>query len=371
VRHLLALLALSAAPIVAPAAAAAAVPVVADACAEAATQVIPTLPAAQQRLAPQRVWQLSRGGPGPVAVLDTGVSAVAPALAGAVLPGVDVSTGGPADDDCAGHGTFIAGLIAARPLAGTSLVGIAPQVSILPIRVTADPSQVDPADLAAGIRAAVDAGARVLAVPVATPAVTPQLRDAVTYAAGRDALVVAAADLGPENQISYPAALPGVLSVASGGRPGRTPAQLTAPGGRLVGIAPTGAGQVVRDGPAGVAFVAAAAALVRDYHPDLSAAQVAHRLVATADRPSAAVNPVAAVATLLPEEHGRSAPTLAPDPVSLAPVPAPDTGPARIALRVALALTAVLLLAAVVATVVRQWRRRWAGTSARKPRSAG
>lgn len=71
---------------------------------------------AQRRMAASRAWSLAEGAVR-VAVVGTGVSAQAPALAGAVLRGTDLANGA-GDSDCSGHGTFLAGLLAARPVEG-------------------------------------------------------------------------------------------------------------------------------------------------------------------------------------------------------------------------------------------------------------
>ncbi|MFC7764171.1 S8 family serine peptidase [Catellatospora bangladeshensis] len=77
---------------------------------------------------PQQRWDLSalpRGITGAttvVAVLDSGVDADHPQLRGAVDPGLDVLPGGGTDgrQDCVGHGTGVASIIAARPVSGSS-----------------------------------------------------------------------------------------------------------------------------------------------------------------------------------------------------------------------------------------------------------
>ncbi len=313
-------------------------------CAGPATTPGPRTPWAQLRLGAERAWVLTRGESTLVAVLDTGVSATAPALAGAVEAGRDVVSGGRADTDCSGHGTFVAGLLAARPAAGTGLAGVAPAARVLPIRVTDNPDQVNPAMLAAGIRAAVDASAQVVAVPVSTPTDSAAVRAAVVYAQRRDVLVVAAAETaaadptgGPNagpSAPAYPAALPGVLAVAPIG-PDGTPTTdtsvasrpaLAAPGDNLTSIAPRGPGNIAASGHGlAVAFVAGAAALVRSYRPQLGAAAVQHRIEVTADHPSdhlpdpllgyGIVDPLAAVATVLPEESGDPTPPPRPSPV--------------------------------------------------------
>ncbi|HVQ90677.1 MAG TPA: S8 family serine peptidase [Mycobacteriales bacterium] len=356
-------------------------------CAGPVTAADPTVPWAQRRLGSDRAWVLTRGGPTVVAVVDTGVSAKAPALAGVVAPGADVLAGGRADTDCSGHGTFVTGLLAARPSPGRGLAGVAPGVRVLPIRVTNNPGEVDPGKLAAGIRAAVDGSARVIAVPVSTATAPPALRAAVARAVRRDVLVVATAEpaaglrSGPATAppVAYPAALPGVLAVAPIGPDGRagtdTPlgAQpaLAAPGSDLTSISTAGTGTITANGRGlAVAFVAGAAALVRSYRPGLTAAQVQRRLEATADHPSnrlphpalgyGVVDPTAAVTTALPEESGDPVPQPDRAPIRVPVQAAPDRAPARIALVAAGMLAATAGLGAVLAaTLARGRRRRW------------
>jgi type VII secretion-associated serine protease mycosin len=350
-------------------------------CAAPATTVVRDVPWAQQVLGPQRAWVLTRGGGTVVAVVDTGVSAAAPALAGAVYAGRDVMTNARADGDCSGHGTFVAGLIAARPLAGSGFAGIAPAVRILPIRVTTDQNQIDAARLASGIRVAVDGGARVVTVAVGTTADTPALRRAVAYANSHDALVVASTDApgmsagGPV----YPAALPGVVAVASvgpgvkvaaatGARSGPAPA-LAAPGSNLLSIAPQGSGNVTASGSGvAVAFVAGAAALIRDYRPNLTAAQVRQRLETTADHPTGRlpdpslgygiVDPVAAVATVLPEESGETAPGSPAQPVTIVLPPAEDRRPAYTGVIASVSVAGCAGLGGLLIAGIRRGRRR-------------
>lgn len=348
------------------------------ACAAVATTPVARVPWAQRRLAPERVWTLTRGAGVAVGVVDTGVSAAAPALRGAVLPGQDVA-GGRADDDCYGHGTFVAGLLAARPMPGRGLVGVAPGTRVLPIRVTSGQETVEAGALAKGIRAAVDGGVRVVAVALSTPNGSSALRAAVAYAAAHDVLVVAAADPAGSSSggTAYPAALPGVVAVApikdgdtAAGEVPAAPPTLAAPGTNLVSVAPRGDGNVTASGDGiAVGLVAGAAALVRDYRPELSAEQVRRRLVATADHPTGrppdrllgygVVDPIAAVVTELPEESGESAPRRpAPRPIRVVLPPPPDRRPVGIAMVASAAVLACAGLTGLTVAVVRRGRRR-------------
>lgn len=288
-------------------------------CAPPAKTVIPQESWAQQRVAADRVWPLTTGS-GVVAVIDTGVAAGAQGLSGAVLPGTDLR-GGKGDGDCFGRGTFIAGLIAARPGTGP-FVGVAPGARIYPVRVSDDPPKIlDHAglsrDIAQGIKSAVDGGATVVAVGILATIGTPELQQAVEYAAAKDAVVIAPAVVPKQGQLAFPARLPGVVSVApltpSGpvtNQPYGADPMVAAPAGDLVSVAPEGAGTRLGSGTElAVGYVAGTAALIRTYYPSLSAAQVRDRLLRTADHPSAklpdkyvgygAIDPYAAVSTVL------------------------------------------------------------------------
>src|SRR5207245_227914 len=107
-----------------------------------------------------------------VAVIDSGVSADHPQLHDSVAAGHDYIENGDGREDCAGHGTAVASIIAARPVTGSGLLGLAPGVRILPIRLSEQQDtdggptgrhSHDPAgDCAAAIQFAVDQHARVI-----------------------------------------------------------------------------------------------------------------------------------------------------------------------------------------------------------------
>ena len=362
----------------------AAAPVPAEAqqkCAEPANTAVPQEGWALERLDPSRSWSLTSGESVTVAVIGTGVSAAAPSLRGAVLAGQSL-IGGAGDDDCAGRDTFMAGVIAARPSAGTGFTGIAPGAQILPLRVTNDPGEVDAGKLASAIRSAADGGAKVIAVSVGTASADGGLRAAVSYALSKDALVIAPSDVDVgDGAVPYPAAFPDALPVTGitgEGEPiqhAAAPPALVAPGDDVVGIAPRGTGQLVASGGGiGVAFVAGTAALVRAYHPELSAAQVRDRLQDTADHPPAdlpdpqrgygVVNPHAAVTSVLPAESGERPNAAAAPPVQLPPRPFVDPLPQLVALLVTGAVGLLAALGAAGAALLprareRGWRSAW------------
>ena len=321
---------------------------------------------AQQRMGAERAWPLTKGDV-IVGVVDTGVSRSAPALRGAVLRGTNLNDG-PGDDDCFGRGTFIASLIAARPSADPDVpfTGVAPGARIFPVRVSDDPPKIqDHAGLAIaigdGIRAAVDGGARVVAVGLVATLDMPELRAAVAYATERDVLVVAPAAVPKNGQLAFPARIPGVLAVAPVGPDGpvRSPVYgaapaIAAPAQELVGVAPRGNGHRVATGnELAVGYVAGAAALVRAYHQTMPAAEVAERLLGTADHPSTpmpnklvgygVVDPFAAVTTV---QNTDAAAIPAAEDLTVPKPPVADHAPADRALWLTGGITAAALLLA-------------------------
>ncbi|MEH1098240.1 type VII secretion-associated serine protease mycosin [Micromonospora sp. CPCC 205561] len=256
----------------------------------------------QQRYAPERLAPFATGAGVTVAVVDSGVDARHPQLSGRILDGTDLlDPGGDGSRDCAGHGTGVASIIAAGPRDGVAFRGLAPDARILPVRVSEQQvvegresgRTVSAGEFARAIRWAVDHDADVLNLSVVLYADDPAVRAAVGYAVDRDVVVVAAAgnlhDAGDPRP--YPAAYDGVLGVGAIGLDGaRAPfsqtgsyVDLVAPGSEVLMAAP-GQGHHRAEGTSYAApFVAATAALLRQYRPELSAAQVAQRIMATAD----------------------------------------------------------------------------------------
>ena len=238
-----------------------------------------------------------------VAVVDSGVQATHPDLAGQVdagvdlTPGTDDGTAGRRDHD--GHGTAMAALIAAKGGGPTHAYGIAPGVRILPIRVIAA-KETPPDKVGEGIRAAADRGAKVINVSLGVdgaiqqvPRDAQQLRDAVAYALAKDAVVVAAAgntEAG-DHQVAWPAGIPGVIAVTGCDQQGQfwsgsvqgPEAALCAPAKDIVSAdSPAGYGRGNGTSEA-TAIVSGVVALVRARYPQLDAANVINRLIRTAD----------------------------------------------------------------------------------------
>ena len=267
-------------------------------------------------------WDVVRGSSAvTVAIVDTGIDAGHPDLAGAVLPGATFisspssgCTPGTTQDD-SGHGTHVAGIIGANGNNGQGIAGVAFGVRILPVKALDCQGTGLLSDVASGITWAVDRGARIINISLGSEADSPTLHDAIRYAAGRNVLVVAAAgNCGDPsrtypnaacpslNVAEYPGAYPEVLAV------GATDANdahaafsntgayvgISAPGVTILSTVPTYATTLSRSsgftsyaalrGTSQAApLVTGVAALVLSREPGLTAAQLSQRLRTTAD----------------------------------------------------------------------------------------
>jgi subtilisin family serine protease len=172
-----------------------------------------------------------------VAIIDSGVDANHPELAPRILD-MKSFVGGRAGVDPLGHGTFVAGIVAAEMDNGIGIAGLAPTADLLVAKVVTQSRAIPVEAEARAIRWAADNGADVINMSLG--AVRDPLdpnrdsfsrleADAVAYAVSKGAVVVAAvgnADQAPTKPwrfANYPAALPHVLGVSAIGETGRVP----------------------------------------------------------------------------------------------------------------------------------------------------
>ncbi|MFV9503487.1 MAG: S8 family serine peptidase [Oscillochloridaceae bacterium umkhey_bin13] len=238
-------------------------------------------------------WEITTGEPIIIAVLDTGVDERHPDLANKLLPGYNSLLGRPGALDDNGHGTAVAGQIAAQSDNAMGIAGICWGCTILPIKVLDYRGIGSTFSVAQGLRWAADNGARVINLSLGGSRPSQTLREAVQYATERGILVVAAvgneAELG--NAPSYPAAYPEVLAVGGVG-PDDQVASFSNTGNYLGLSAPASSGLTTVPGgnyapTTGTSFaspwVAGAAGLLLSLRPDLDWFDLACILQASAD----------------------------------------------------------------------------------------
>ena len=234
-------------------------------------------------------WGLSRGAPEvTVAVLDTGVYAAHPDLAGAVEPGWDFVNGDTDASDDHGHGTAVAGVIGARANDGLGVAGVCWLCRLLPVKVLDERGRGTTASIAEGIVWAANQGAEVINLSLGGPGEPGALDDAVRYARSEGAVVVAAAGNDGTFTRYYPAALEGVLGVAATDESDRLYSwsnrggwvRLAAPG---CNPAPVMTGSVLFCGTSSAApIVAGLAALAYARRPSASREEIEAAIVAPA-----------------------------------------------------------------------------------------
>ncbi|KOU39953.1 peptidase S8 [Streptomyces sp. WM4235] len=264
-------------------------------------------PWALQRLLLDALWARTKGKAKDgtsirVAVIDTGVDRANPQLSGAldVSAGKDFvdPKGGDGTADTVGHGTKVAGLIAARPQEGTGFVGLAPEATVIPIRQNDGQGNGNAATLAKAIDHALAKGAHVINISQDTDAPLgpdSDLAKAVKRAVDAKVVVIASAGndgLGGQKRRTYPAAFPDVLAVASSDRNNERAAfsqpgdfvGVAAPGVDMVSTVP-GFGQCIDNGTSFSApYVAGLAALLRAEHMDWTPRQIVWQIQNTAER---------------------------------------------------------------------------------------
>ena len=161
----------------------------------------------------------NRGSGVTVAVIDTGVKSSHVDLSGNILSGTDYVAPGTSANDENGHGTHVAGIIAALYNNSRGIAGMAPRAKVLPIRVLDRNGSGTASNVAKGILYATSHGAKVINVSLGSTSQSTAMQSAIADAISKNVLVVAAAGnrgcglFGSATE--YPAAYPGVVGVAS------------------------------------------------------------------------------------------------------------------------------------------------------------
>ena len=253
-----------------------------------------------------KAWEQTQGAGIKVAVIDTGIDALHPALEGAVVGGTDVSGLGTPDGltpvgQNNYHGTMVASLIAGRGNPdddGAGVLGTAPKAQLLSVSMAFGVEGVDTdSQIAKGIIWAVDNGARVINLSLTRNSVSwPESWDeALLYAFENDVVIVAAVGnrLDGTEQVSAPATIPGVIAVAGvdinanaselSSTSGFT-IGVTAPSEKLVAAYPGGEYRIWSGTSGAAPIVSGMVALIRSLYPDIDAANVVNRVIQSATK---------------------------------------------------------------------------------------
>ena len=245
------------------------------------------------KIGAEQAWTITRGAGVTIAVIDSG-SGPHPDLDDNLLQGINLFGGvnepGAPDVDTQGHGTHVAGIIAAVANNGVGGAGVAPESRILPIRVLGPDGRGRSGDVVAGVRMAADMGARVINLSLGGDQESPTLSEAISYATSKGSLVIAAAgNDGPTAAPKWPAAFDQTIAVAfvdQNNAPGAKSQvgqyiDIAAPG---VGILSTALGNygLSTGSSMAAAYVSGAAALLFAAQPTLTAGQARDILLQSA-----------------------------------------------------------------------------------------
>jgi len=247
-------------------------------------------------------WAVSTGAASvPIAVVDSGVDPGHPDLAPKLIPGWNFLEGSGDTSDQVGHGTAVAGTLAALSDNGIGIAGVSWRSPILPVAVVDLYERAAYSDIASGIQYATDRGARIINVSIGGEYQSQALQDAVDYAWANNALVFASAMNNATSTMYYPAACNHVVAVAATGYDDRLASfsnfgdwiTLSAPGVNILTTS-IGGGYGYWNGTSFASPIAAGVgALVLAVKPSMSNADLRQLLVQTSSH--GLVNAAAAV----------------------------------------------------------------------------
>jgi thermitase len=159
-------------------------------------------------------WSRTRGKGVRIAVVDSGAAVRHPDLRRKIALGRDFKHNDSSVEDRAGHGTHVAGTVAAMTDNRKGVAGGCPACKLIIAKVF-DPAQGFDFAIARGITWSADSGAEVINCSFTGPGNSRALKDAIDHAARKGAVVVAAAGNGDTDRPKYPAAYPGVIAAAA------------------------------------------------------------------------------------------------------------------------------------------------------------
>lgn len=168
-----------------------------------------------QKINAPSAWDISQGGFGPVAVLDTGIDSSHSDLSGEVETGYNFIDDNTNTSDDNGHGTHVAGIIDASTNNGNGIASIGFKGTLLPVKVLDSNGVGTAGDVASGITYATDQGAKIVNLSLGGSSFSQTEQDAINYADQHGVVVVAAAGNNGNNSPVYPAADSGVLAVSA------------------------------------------------------------------------------------------------------------------------------------------------------------
>jgi subtilisin family serine protease len=282
-----------------------------------------------RQIAAADAWNLTTGSSATIiAVVDSGIFASHADLSGKLVPGWNFVQSNADTADVLGHGTAVAGTLAAATNNGIGVAGVNWGSRVMPLVVVDAGDFAAYSDIAAAIRYAADHGVRIINVSIGGTSPSATLQDAVNYAWSKDSVVFASAMNSSTATAYYPAACTHVVAVSATDANDHL-ASFSSFGSWIVLAAPgtnilttmNGGGYGYWNGTSFASpIVAGVAALVLAAQPQLSNADLVQLLRQTADPVgdpgyfgAGRVNAYRAVRAVLPPSHRRRSPLAPPE----------------------------------------------------------
>lgn len=245
-----------------------------------------------QRIQSAQAWDVTTGaGSLLVAVVDSGIYPFHPDLAPKLVAGWNFVDMTPDTSDTMGHGTAVAGTLAAATNNGIGIASVNWRSPVLPLVVVDRNDQAAYSEIAAAIQYAADRGARVINVSVGGKSPSVVLQTAVDYAWNKGAVIFASAMNRSTSERHYPAACNRVIAVSATDGADHLAGfsnygdwiTLAAPGANILSTV-NGGGYGYWSGTSFASpIVAGVAALCLAVNPDLTNAELVSLLKETAD----------------------------------------------------------------------------------------
>lgn len=158
-------------------------------------------------------WDITKGSGVTVGIVDSGIDASHPEFAGKIVAskGFAASTA----NDGGGHGTHVAGIVAASGNNSSGITGVCPECKLAIAKVLNDSGEGSYSQVAEGLKWAVDQGVKVINMSATDDKLSQSMKDTVDYVLNKNVVLVVSAGNDNNTTKMYPAAVPGVIAVAS------------------------------------------------------------------------------------------------------------------------------------------------------------
>lgn len=160
-----------------------------------------------------KAWNITVGDSLLVGILDTGVNSKHPDLTGKISGGRNENNKDLSDD--IGHGTEVAGIIAANTNNSQGIAGISWNTKILSVRITDENGQARVSQVVQGLDEAYSKGVKIVQISLSTNQFSQTLKDAIKEAKERGILIISTGGNTGIEELRFPAAFDGVIGVGA------------------------------------------------------------------------------------------------------------------------------------------------------------